>query len=970
MADYNCITVQDVTNEIGMKGYRELRRVIKWLENPSGQWNTGKALRNPIGKRYRFRFAPSIISRCEAEVFNLSIPRFAIRVYQDRPADLAPHNNPGGQESQLGYINLRRVETFRKYAKSWSGTYNVTNELPLHKEYFVSEPSRVLEQLDKDNRISRIGDCLLVPPAWTSSFHIVQSFLGHILGEVPQDANDIKGVPYMKHIVLVGGGLCAQAACFIATTLMHEYALGVHGILDITRLARKQSGNMLSLHGLNKWEMSRYFSHKKVRLRGEWEVFVNWSSDAKDSQAFSRTVQSYLLSDIPIIYPIDMGRSIGIRKPTSPPLNHQSIFESNGFKRPKLEVKRRNHAVILIGCGTEDTTDGKVLYHDTAIRPFMRATFDQLLDARCYTNKQMEKLREACILPVTPSRVRLHLNFWQQWDQAGGSYRLHPGLIELSSRLQSGCYGEKLPYYSGRSYDPGVFGLVRLKWPLCDEHEDVRMRRVLESMLGEEGTTAYKSFIDYLSTSHSAIQLDRWIWVQYQSNTYDPIRKRNLGTLWFWDAERSWHSRDNTDGNDMHSVENIKSFLLGLFVESKTGQWQPIDNHCQFDKIDLQLRISLISSFSTNGMENTIRNWPKADTPIYCDLYTVMQEDATAYRHRYGIPQDVNSRGLFARLQGDYKAAKQIAKEVGPAFKKKEITLRALASFLPGLASKSQKNAEEAQKALIFLLDLSDALNADYGHDIHALEFVAGSMVEGALPILTQDGREFFAACMETVSSDAIKRLVERLGPVAKEARRRGIFLALEMEPGANFLVKDWEAMVIFCQALENASGEYAYDLSANVGLNLDIAHWNLAGIEASNIAETSTKDGSNLIRKYIVHCHISDHGRGHFADLAIGTVNSEQYFKNWLKVIKSLDNNKFSRTVALELEACKNSGHIQSSLSILNDILFDISGYPKESRPPHRPKHWWKRLSDILPIRIVEHRERRRRTRTRVVSE
>lgn len=152
-------------------------------------------------------------------------------------------------------------------------------------------------------------------------------------------------------------------------------------------------------------------------------------------------------------------------------------------------------------------------------------------------------------------------------------------------------------------------------------------------------------------------------------------------------------------------------------------------------------------------------------------------------------------------------------------------------------------------------------------------------------------------------------------------------------------------------------SGEYGYNLSNYAGLNLDIAHWNLAGIKSGDIAETSNKDGSDIIRKHIVHCHVSDHGRGHFADLIPGTVNSKQHFTDWMKAIKGLNNNKFSRTVALELEACKNADYVHSSLDIINSILCDISQYPKLPSPP---QSFWRGkiinpVKDLLKIPIKE---------------
>ena len=66
--------------------------------------------------------------------------------------------------------------------------------------------------------------------------------------------------------------------------------------------------------------------------------------------------------------------------------------------------------------------------------------------------------------------------------------------------------------------------------------------------------------------------------------------------------------------------------------------------------------------------------------------------------------------------------------------------------------------------------------------------------------------------------------------------------------------------------------------------------------------------------------------------------------------VIKELNNNKFSRTIALELEACKNEACVKSSLDVINNILFDLSKYPNiESEVLGPPKSH--RSSPIIDI-------------------
>src|SRR5688500_1001 len=55
----------------------------------------------------RYRYAQSVVARTEAELFGLSIPRFAVRAYVD------------GKECG-SFVNLRRIEQFRLRARDWA----------------------------------------------------------------------------------------------------------------------------------------------------------------------------------------------------------------------------------------------------------------------------------------------------------------------------------------------------------------------------------------------------------------------------------------------------------------------------------------------------------------------------------------------------------------------------------------------------------------------------------------------------------------------------------------------------------------------------------------------------------------------------------------------------------------------------------------------------------------------------------
>ena len=93
-----------------------------------------------------------------------------------------------------------------------------------------------------------MGDCVLPIPTRLKDFHVLREKLGKIYGE----EYDIPGTPYIRHIDLAGGGLCAQAVCFMATLLLHRYARGVYGLADITILAKKERPREYTAGGNNR----------------------------------------------------------------------------------------------------------------------------------------------------------------------------------------------------------------------------------------------------------------------------------------------------------------------------------------------------------------------------------------------------------------------------------------------------------------------------------------------------------------------------------------------------------------------------------------------------------------------------------------------------------------------------------------------------------------------------------------------
>ena len=92
----NLVTYNKLKREVGKQGIYRIEDL--------GTWVFGKT--TSLKELDKFRIAPSIITRCEAEIFNLSMPRFAIKVYLDK--------------QKHSFVNVRRLSTFCGQIRPWA----------------------------------------------------------------------------------------------------------------------------------------------------------------------------------------------------------------------------------------------------------------------------------------------------------------------------------------------------------------------------------------------------------------------------------------------------------------------------------------------------------------------------------------------------------------------------------------------------------------------------------------------------------------------------------------------------------------------------------------------------------------------------------------------------------------------------------------------------------------------------------
>src|SRR5690606_27371709 len=119
----------------------------------------------------------------------------------------------------------------------------------------------------------------------------------------------------------------AQSACFIATSILSEYANGIFGLAEITQLGQSTGENSaeMEIFGFNRDQFLTYFRDPKVGLNGHWytsfppvysksDIPTNDNSNERSAQYFEEISRIYLRSGFPTIAMVDAGRMAGVSK--------------------------------------------------------------------------------------------------------------------------------------------------------------------------------------------------------------------------------------------------------------------------------------------------------------------------------------------------------------------------------------------------------------------------------------------------------------------------------------------------------------------------------------------------------------------------------------------------------------------------------------------------------------------------------
>ncbi len=364
------------------------------------------------------------------------------------------------------------------------------------------------------------------------------------------------------------------------------------------------------------------------------------------------------------------------------------------------------------------------------------------------------------------------------------------------------------------------------------------------------------------------------------------------------------------------------------------------------------IKCSLISSFSANGIAAPqIKDYCAIDdifkratgcvdavAPL--ELYMAMETDLRVfYRSRFGAIRDIDrpllSNEVFSAMSASdlSELADYIIDRVRDNIGHRPII--GFATFIPevqhdantsGTASNDPEKVSRAGKALGGVLAIAANINArgrerGLSDGVRVVEIVCGSRFSVTLKDSHDRQRKHPELDVGIRSDeDAQDRLVKQLecavAYASEVCNNLGTIpnIALELEPGPFFVLRDLNTLKSLCLKLEKNE-----NLASRVGFNLDIAHWRIA-----NILRTDVARWSNIVER-IVHAHFSGHHpSAHFGD-CVPTPAEWENLSQWIELLDSLmtvehralrqqlRRPQFSGFLSVEMESCQSLGQVTS---------------------------------------------------------
>ena len=360
------------------------------------------------------------------------------------------------------------------------------------------------------------------------------------------------------------------------------------------------------------------------------------------------------------------------------------------------------------------------------------------------------------------------------------------------------------------------------------------------------------------------------------------------------------------------------------------------------------LRPSVITSSSILRLPALLEDILSTHEGVGFDLMVLRPEDIDWIRETDKLPKDDRITDLVADHDGTVREhLTRWLVNYRAAHPEHRIRVPALATYFPDISSKTGDRWEKACRAVVNSVKLCRALAAE-GFDVTpCVEVVCGSLLE---PVI-ETGDDRPKLVKEYKRKAKIDRLVETLAEVktrlAAENPPLGegdYAIALEVEPGSAYVLNDRDALRDVYAAV------CAAGLRGVVGLNLDIAHFRIAGITPAVLAGGVA--GYPDLTDWLVHSHIADHPLWmHTRDLSLGAFTQVERFPTefcpYLDVLVRRAKNaraapgglRFTNAVALELEGCSRLSWVHESLVHLKRLLREAEKRAAPS-PPDSPQN------------------------------
>lgn len=321
--------------------------------------------------------------------------------------------------------------------------------------------------------------------------------------------------------------------------------------------------------------------------------------------------------------------------------------------------------------------------------------------------------------------------------------------------------------------------------------------------------------------------------------------------------------------------------------------------------------VAALTSYSTRPLNLKIQELAKRGIRTI-DLYCFCPEDLrilSARQRTSNTPcEDI------CRLDPVMAATKISAwcKHAEGLFPGDPLDICGIASFFPAISSSdpTQRNLTvNAMKWLVWLMKelrekefSCDTFEIVGGHTIQqvpkgtvcmAAQLDTGPDVSGTYLCTISE-----TACLENLvgSLDVLQKEINNISwPVAERSRSKVPMLAIEVEPSISRLIHDQDSIRALLPAVKPC---------AAVHMNLDVGHMRIVDISIKDVGEWA---------KSVIHCHVSDNARSHFADLEVGAFMSNADCQAWLKSLLAWRNEGFPflGRFSIEREACGSADKV-----------------------------------------------------------